>query len=154
MLQCDDELYRLDRVWLGPKGKPWPIRETYRMYVCWVGLTLGLAVVYRMIGLPWHWLGLVVLGTVGYLGAKWLDRRLTPDRPVWAEVARIWTELSAPRPEPPQVVTYSVESHVERWGMSAPPRPHLLARVKARISAVTHRKSGKTYVNGKWEYVS
>lgn len=147
-VQCDDELYRVDRVFLGPKGKPWPFRATYRAYIFWGFLAVGLLVLWRMTGLPWHPLVVLLIPTVTYPVALWIDKKLTADRPVTAEIERIWQELAAPRPAlHPEEFTRRHALKVERWRSDAPPERKWWRRIGTPRAT---RRGGRVYRNGSW----
>lgn len=161
-VQCDDDLYRVDRVYLGPKGKPWPFRMTYRGYVLWALLVIVGVVIWRTFHLPWGVLPLLCVAAAAFFGAQWLDKHLTADRPLGSEVSRIWQELTAPRPDltpGPQTVALSVS--VERWRPSAAPAPRHLAQAATAImhtsshvaAKVTGTNRGRVFVNGGWQDV-
>jgi len=162
IVQCDDDLYRVDRVFLGPKGKPWPFRLTYRGWGLCGGLTVVIIVVWRLLHLPWHAVFLVAAVIVAFLAAQWLDHRLIVDRPMVAEVERLAQELTAPRPDldsRPVVVSASIV--VPRWKQGAVPDARWWRRLVPGIasagskvySLVTGRRKGRVYLEGTWRDV-
>lgn len=157
-VQCDDELYRVDRVFLGPMGKPWPFRATYRAYVFWGLLTVSALLLWRMIGLPWHILVPLVLATLGYPTANWIDKKLTADRPIWSELERIVQELVAPRPDlNPADLSRVHKLRVQRWKAGAAPDNRWPARLWAWLGSVAsrvgRRGGGRVYKDGEWSNV-
>lgn len=153
-VQCDDELYRVDRVFLGPKGKPWPFRATYRAYVFWGLLTLAWLLIWRLIGLPWHVLVPLVLATLGYPTAIWIDTKLTADRPIWSELERIVQELLAPRPDlKPTSTTQIQKLKVQRWPVGTAPADRWPVRLRTWLRSVRRRGGGRVYKDGEWSNV-
>lgn len=153
-VQCDDELYRLDRVFLGPKEKPWPFRATYRALVFWGFLSLIWLLAWRMIGLPLHVLVLLVLTTLAYPTALWIDKKLTADRPISSELGRIGQELLAPRPDLTPGETRRLHRlKVQRWAAGAAPDTRCLARARAWFGSVGRRGGGRVYKDGEWSRV-
>lgn len=153
-IQCDDELYRVDRVFLGPKQKPWPFRATYRGLVFWALLTLIWLLAWRMIGLPWHLLLPLVVAALAYPAAVWIDKKLTPDRPIWSELERIGQELLAPRPDLKPSETKRVHKlKVQRWKAGAAPDMRWLSRLRGWFGSVRRHGGGRVYKDGEWSRV-
>ncbi len=161
-IQCDDDLYRVDRVFLGPKGKPWPFRATYRALVLTAGLLFLGVTVWRAVHLPFNTVILVAIGIGAYLGAQALDKRLTVDRPVLGEAQRIWQELTAPRPDVnPRAVTTRLTVDIPRWGPGAHPAKKRwrqgLSSVQAGssrlLSTATGKPRGRVFIEGSWRDV-
>jgi len=96
-IRTDDEVYRVDAVWLGPPKATFPWRARY---VAWgVGIVVFLAVllVERRMGLGFGFFstGWAVVATV--VLTKLICSRITHERPLTA-VAVMWLrELTAPR---------------------------------------------------------
>ncbi len=161
-IQCDDDLYRVDRVYLGPKGKPWPFRSTYRA----LGFAAGLAgiglIVWRAIGFSQD--PVVVLGllAVSYVGAQVIDKKLTVDRPIIGELQRIWQELVAPRPDlTPKPLTTAMTANVTRWGPQAKLANRWWQQAVSTISSKSDRavakalgrRRGRIFTDGGWRDV-
>ena len=95
-IRTDDEVYRVDAVWLGPPKAtmPWRVR-----YVAWgVGTVVFLLVmtVERRIGVPFGWSipwGMVITILITRLATS----RITYERPLGAVMAMWVRELTAPR---------------------------------------------------------
>jgi hypothetical protein len=97
LLRPDDEVYRVDAVWLGPQGMTLPWTARYSAYGIWltlfVGVLLAEAVLPMPVSVPPVWeLMVTVLATYAVTGLIDHDR---PLRSVW-QLAR--AELLAPRP--------------------------------------------------------
>ena len=96
-LRPDDEVYRVDAVWLGPKGMTLPWSARYSAYGIWlvmfVGILLVEAVLPMKVSMPPVWeLVLSILATYALTGL------IDHDRPL----ASVWhlakAEATAPRP--------------------------------------------------------
>ncbi|TDQ04088.1 hypothetical protein [Labedaea rhizosphaerae] len=95
-IRTDDEVYRVDAVWLGPPKAtmPWRVR-----YVAWgVGTVVFLLVmtVERRIGVPFGWSipwGMVATVLITRLATS----RITYERPLGSVMAMWLRELTAPR---------------------------------------------------------
>ncbi len=97
LLRPDDEVYRVDAVWLGPQGMTLPWTARYSAYGIWVTLFVGVLLVEAVLPMPvsvppvWE-LVVTVLATYAVTGLVDHDR---PLHSVW-QLAR--SELLAPRP--------------------------------------------------------
>ncbi len=85
----DDDVYRINAVWLGPTGWTWPWQARYMAYVVWLALFTAILIVEAVtplsIGLPPVWeLCIAVLGTYGLMTVVTHDR---PLRSLWQTTA-------------------------------------------------------------------
>jgi len=98
LLRPDDEVYRVDAVWLGPRGMTLPWTARYSAYGIWVVLFVSVLLVEAVLPMPvsvppvWEAV-LTVLATYAVTGVIDHDR---PVRSVW-QLVRV--ELAAPRRE-------------------------------------------------------
>lgn len=96
LVRPDDEVYRVDAVWLGPRGLTLPWTARYTAYGIWVVLFVGVLLVEALLPMPvsvprvWE-LVVTVLATYALTGVVDHDRPLGS---VW-HLAR--AELRAPR---------------------------------------------------------
>jgi hypothetical protein len=96
-IRPDDEVYRVDAVWLGPQGLTLPWSARYSAYGIWVVLFVGVLAVEAVlpgvrVSIPPVWeLVLTILATYALTGLIDHDRPLTS---VW-ELIRV--EVTAPR---------------------------------------------------------
>ena len=96
LLRPDDEVYRVDATWLGPRGFTLPWAARYSAYGIWLALFVGVLLVEAAlpirVSVPPIWeLVLTILATFGLTGVIDHERPLAS---VW-ELARV--ELTAPR---------------------------------------------------------
>jgi len=96
LVRPDDDVYRVDAVWLGPQGLTLPWSARYSAYGIWVVLFVSVLVIEALlpmrISVPPVWeLVLTILGTYALTAVIDHDRPLTS---VW-QTAR--AELAAPR---------------------------------------------------------
>lgn len=96
LVRPDDEVYRVDAVWLGPQGMTLPWTARYSAYGIWVMLFIGVlfveAVLPMSVSIPPVWeLVLTILATYALTGVIDHDRPLVT---VWHLIR--W-ELKAPR---------------------------------------------------------
>lgn len=95
-IRTDDEVYRVDAVWLGPPKATFPWRARY---VAWgVGTVVFLVVltIFRQVGISLFWS--IAWGLVCTIGLTMLIcARISHERPLSAVVAMWLRELHAPR---------------------------------------------------------
>jgi hypothetical protein len=100
LLRPDDDVYRVDAVWLGPRGLTLPWTARYSAYGIWlilfVGVLLVEAILPMNVSVPPVWeLVLTILATYAVTGA------IDHDRPVVSVWHLLRAELTAPRPPRP-----------------------------------------------------
>ena len=96
-LRPDDEVYRVDAVWLGPQGWTLPWTARYTAYAVWLSLFVAVlaveAVTPLRVGVPPVWeFVFTVLGTYALMGL------VDHERPVHTLWQLLRVEVSAPRP--------------------------------------------------------
>lgn len=101
LIRPDDDVYRVDAVWLGPRGFTLPWSARYSAYGIWLMLFVGVLLVEAAlpmrVSVPPVWeLVLTILATYGLTGVIDHERPLAS---VW-ELLR--SELSAPRRRRPE----------------------------------------------------
>lgn len=96
-IRTDDEVYRVDAVWLGPPKATFPFRARY---VAWgVGIVLFLLVmlVERRLGFGFSFFTTAWALVIAIVGTRLICQRINAERPLSA-VALMWLrELTAPR---------------------------------------------------------
>ena len=97
-IRTDDEVYRVDAVWLGPPKATMPFRARYVAWGVGVGVFLVVLTVERQLGVSLFWSiawGIVITIALTRL----ICSKISHERPLTA-VAAMWTrELTAPREE-------------------------------------------------------
>lgn len=99
-LRPDDEVYRVDAVWLGPRGLTLPWSARYSAYGIWLVLFVSVLLVEALLPLrvsvPPVWeLVLTILATYALTGV------IDHDRPLVSVWHLLRAEASAPRPSRP-----------------------------------------------------
>lgn len=119
LIRPDDEVYRVDAVWLGPQGLTLPWSARYSAYGIWVVLFVSVllveAVLPMRVTIPPVWeLVLTILATYALTGV------IDHDRPLGSVWELVRAEVSAPRarkqPRPVRMNADSVrrrENHVQ-----------------------------------------
>jgi hypothetical protein len=107
LLRPDDEVYRVDAVWLGPRGMTLPWSARYSAYGIWLVLFVGIllveAVLPMRVSVPPVWeLVLSILATYALTGVIDHDRPLVS---VWQLLVSELTAPRSPRPDRPKRVT-------------------------------------------------
>lgn len=100
LLAPDDDVYRVDAVWLGPRGMTLPWSARYSAYGIWLVLLVGLLLVEAALPMrvtvPPVWETVIsVLATYALTGV------IDHDRPLVSVLQLVRFELSAPRPFKP-----------------------------------------------------
>lgn len=96
----DDDLTRIDRTYLGPKGKRIPFVATYRQYLIGLAvaaLSFGALV---LIGVPmWNKYVLVIWGFGAIFLTMFVNRRMRADVTLRDTFRMAWQEVLVPRPQ-------------------------------------------------------
>lgn len=136
-IRTDDEVYRVDAVWLGPPKATFPWRARY---VAWgVGILVFLLVltVERQIGVSFGFFSTAWAFVITILITKLITSRISHERPLGSVLAMWFRELTTPREkvvgDGGAVTASKVRVRTER------PRPASQGRQTARFAAV--RKS-------------
>jgi hypothetical protein len=110
LIRPDDEVYRVDAVWLGPQGLTLPWSARYSAYGIWVVLFVGVLLVEAVLPIPvsippvWE-LVLTILATYALTGV------IDHDRPLITVWQLLRSELRAPRsPQPSRPVQIDASS--------------------------------------------
>ena len=96
LIRPDDEVYRVDAVWLGPRGLTLPWAARYSAYGIWVVLFVGIllieAILPMSVSVPPVWeLVLSILATYALTGV------IDHERPLSSAWRTLLAELTAPR---------------------------------------------------------
>jgi hypothetical protein len=99
-LRPDDDVYRVDAVWLGPQGMTLPWSARYSAYAIWLVLFVGVllveAVLPMRVSVPPVWeLVLTILATYALTGV------IDHDRPLLSVWQLVLAEVTAPRTPKP-----------------------------------------------------
>jgi hypothetical protein len=96
-IDADDEVYRVNAVWLGPDQRfQFPWRATYRAYgVGLVLFMLGIGIAHQLYGVTF-W-SVVFTGLAAVRLTRSITRRMGYERPFSAVAAMAMKEMSAPR---------------------------------------------------------
>lgn len=122
-LHVDDDIYRVDGVWLGPPQRTLPWRARYVAYAVGLGIFLVLQVIERRIGIGVNFwsLSYSLLATVALtrLALSVVDH----DRTIWSLVTAFVHEVGAPRKdERPRTTTMRPARIRHREQFAAPRR--------------------------------
>jgi hypothetical protein len=101
LLRPDDDVYRVDAVWLGPRGLTLPWTARYSAYGIWLMLFVSVllveAILPMRVSVPPVWeFVLTILATYAVTGV------IDHDRPVVSVWHLLRAELTAPRPAGPE----------------------------------------------------
>lgn len=116
----DDEVYRVNTVWLGPRGLTFPWTARYLAYAVWLVAFLVILLVEAVtpidVGLPPVWeICIATLFTYAAMGL------VDHDRPVTAVWQTFVADISAPRRAAPRVVVTSTRKvHIRHPSRGVP----------------------------------
>lgn len=114
IIYTDDDIYRPDAVWLGPKNYQLPFKARYSAYGLGVVVMLAAVFVERHLGIPFGIPSLVLGLVVTVAVTTILHRRIDYDRPARCLWQTFRAELTAPR-EP--------KAETGSWCVPVPWRP-------------------------------
>ena len=121
LIRPDDEVYRVDAVWLGPQGMTLPWSARYSAYGIWLALFVSVllveAVLPMRVSVPPVWeVVLTILGTYALTGV------IDHERPLVSVMHLLRVEMRTPRPprpaRPVRVTAVKVRSRSHRAATS------------------------------------
>ncbi len=135
LVRTDDEVYRVDAVWLGPPRATFPWRARYVSYG--VGLVLMVAVMFlqRRVGIDLNFFSLAWALVVTVLLTKFIGKRINYDRPVEQVLTMFAHEIKAPRRRSARRGGPVRLRHVRVRSASAPPAGRRLSRRRRKAQA-------------------
>ena len=97
LVRTDDEVYRIDAVWLGPPRATFPWRARYVSYGVGLLVMMLIMFVQRRLGIPLDFFSVAwsLVGTVAV--TRLLGKKITYERPFGQVVTQFWSEVTGPR---------------------------------------------------------
>lgn len=96
-LRTDDEVYRVNAIWLGPPRGTFPWQARYVAYGVWIGLLLLITALERRVGIPFSFFSTAWAVVLSVALTRLVCARISHERPLGA-VAVMWLhELTTPR---------------------------------------------------------
>lgn len=97
-IQTDDDVYRVDAVWLGPPRLTFPWRVRYVAYALGLAVVIAVMTVQRWLGIGFGifssaWALVVAVAVVRTVG-----RQVDDERPLGPSVRAWWIDVRTPRP--------------------------------------------------------
>jgi hypothetical protein len=131
LVRTDDEVYRVDSVWLGPPRATFPWRARYVAYG--VGLLVMLLVMFvqRRIGIGLDFFSVAWALVLTVLVTRFLGQRIDYERPLGQVLALFGQEVRGPRARTATAGGAVRSGHV-RLGPVVPPRPARRRKGRAR----------------------
>lgn len=144
-IYTDDDLTRINRDYLGPKGRRLPWVASYRTYFVALTVLVMLAGVYLLVGIPLNqWTALLYVFVAALL-VNYVVRRLTRDVSLWAMFKAGWQEVNVPRPPSDKATTKLITAKVARFDYNAEPEPRWWQKLAATLTGKGRRpKRDKT----------
>lgn len=130
LVRTDDEVYRVDSVWLGPPRATFPWRARYVSYG--VGLLVMIIVMFvqRRIGIGLDFFSVAWALVLTVVVTRFLGQRIDYERPLGQVLAHFRLELTGPRART-AVGGGAVRSGHVRVGVPARPKPARQAKSAA-----------------------
>ncbi len=97
LVRTDDEVYRVDAVWLGPPRATFPWRARYVSYALGLGLMILVMFVQRRIGIELSFFSVAWALVITVLLTRLIGNRISPDRPVEQVAMLFLREVIGPR---------------------------------------------------------
>jgi hypothetical protein len=97
LVRTDDEVYRVDSVWLGPPRATFPWRARYVSYGLGLLVMVLVMFVQRRIGIGLDFFSVAWALILTILITRFLGQRINDERPLGQVVAMFWHEVSGPR---------------------------------------------------------
>lgn len=99
-IRTDDEVYRVDAVWLGPPKATFPWRARYVAWGVGIVLFLFVLLIERRLGFGFGFFSTAWAVVIAVVGTRLICSRINAERPLGA-VSLMWLrELTAPRKDP------------------------------------------------------
>lgn len=97
LVRTDDEVYRVDAVWLGPPRATFPWRARYVAYG--VGLLVMLLVMFvqRRLGIGLDFFSVAWALIITVAATRLVGQRIDYERPLGQVVSMFWNEVTGPR---------------------------------------------------------
>lgn len=135
----DDDLTRINRDFLGPKGKRLPWVATYRTYGVSIGVFVGVFALFMALGVPVNqWTALLYACTCTLVIA-WFVRRMKRDVSIWSMTKAGWQEVTVPRAPRPVSKGHTMRLEIKRWDYDAEPAPRWWQRRPTKTTTKTER---------------
>jgi hypothetical protein len=96
-IRTDDEVYRVDAVWLGPPKATFPFRARYVAYGVGVPLFFIVLGIERQLGISFGFFSTAWALVMAVLITKLITAKINHDRPLGASMTMLTKELSTPR---------------------------------------------------------
>lgn len=134
LVRTDDEVYRIDSVWLGPPRATFPWRARYVSYG--VGLLVAIMIMFvqRRVGIGLDFFSVAWALIITVLVTRFVGQRINYERPLGQVIAQFRHEISGPRART-AVAGGPVRSGHVRVSPADRYRPRTKARRSARRSA-------------------
>jgi hypothetical protein len=96
-IRTDDEVYRVDAVWLGPPKATFPWRARYVAWAVGIVLFLFVLLIERRMGFGFGFFSTAWAVVIAVLFTRVICKKITHERPLGAVAAMWLRELTAPR---------------------------------------------------------
>lgn len=119
----DDDLTRINRDYLGPKGRQLPWVATYRTYVVVLATIAGMFLLFLFLGIPFNKWTVLLYAASTALATLTFTRRMRPDQSLLSIVLMGWQEVVVPRQPSNSPRKHQIGVSVARFDYDAPAVP-------------------------------
>ena len=97
-LQTDDDVYRVDSVWLGPPKLTFPWRARYVSYALGLAVLIVVMVLQRRLGIGFGVLSTAWALVVTVTVVRLVGHRINDEQPLTHLIGSWWADVRTPRP--------------------------------------------------------
>lgn len=97
LIKTDDEVYRVNAIWLGPPNATFPWRARYASYGVGALAFVVIMFVQRRLGIPLDFFSVAWALLLAVGAAKLIGRRIGHERPLGSVIASLIAEIRTPR---------------------------------------------------------
>jgi hypothetical protein len=139
LVRTDDEIYRVDSVWLGPPRATFPWRARYVSYGLGLLVMIGVMFVQRRVGIGLDFFSVAWALVVTVVITRFLGQRIDYERPLGQVVELFRHEITGPRVRTAAAGGDVRTGHV-RVGPAVRPRQKSRKRVSGRRAHTAERR--------------
>jgi hypothetical protein len=142
LVRTDDEIYRVDSVWLGPPRATFPWRARYVSYGVGLIVMIGVMFLQRRVGIGLDFFSVAWALVITIVITRFIGKRINYERPLGQVVELFRHEITGPRART-AIGGGEVRSDHVRVGPVVRPRKPTVDRGSRRPGSTTGRAKGR-----------